>query len=315
MPPAVSVHSVANVIARLLPNPESATAIIERHHRLDRERLARSRERFNTLRKAKDGRDDALRRRAYLQPFKQSGKLYTERTTGWDDSGYAIREQTADPALKEIQAEIAHWDQRISNLEAQTKEPPCLTGAAIERFLVKLDPNAVIAEYVVEPDGDLAEVRRTIVAKREERAEVARRHRTKAELIDAARAQVHAMAGRGQPKVRPLLEGGNIEFARTKLPKTAVPVFNYVPDGAALVAFLFESELLRKIEDAIEFNFDPSNAMPQAEQARQLAALDKELTELRRNEAALVESIVADGGNAWHFPDAPIEAVLSITIG
>jgi hypothetical protein len=318
MLPATFQTPLAAVIAQL---PRHATKIIERHRKQDRARIARIRDRFKETNELKELKAEALQRRDYLEGFDRSGKLYKERSEFDKDTGAKNTIRERDPALDNTIAEINEINARIGALQAET-DPPCLTAGRIEALLGAVGPNARIAEFLVTPSlakGEsnadaLARTRREIVAKREERAGIARKHRTKDEVLAAARAQIHEMAGRGQPKVRPLLDGGAVEFPTTKLPRSLGNFFNFVPDGAALVCWIMEAEILRKVEDLIDFNTNVENSLSQPDQVRQLAALDSELLELRREEAALVETIVAEKGNAWHFPDAPIEAVLSIAI-
>ena len=319
MLPNVSALSVASVFARL-PDRKNAERIISRHRKSDRERVGRVRERFNQLRALKAEQAERLKHRAELAGFEQRGMLMKERAAGWDEKNQPITERVPDPALQETDADLARIADEIEMLRGE-QEPACLTADRIETLLAGIVPNAAITECAATPTlkkGEakpdaLARVRSVIVGKREERDDVARKTRTAAEMKQAAGAQIAGMVARGLPKVRGLLEGGELEFASTRLPKTASNFFHSVPDGAALVAFFFESEMRRKIEELIDFNVNAANAMPRAEQERQLAALDAELLQLRREEAALVEAIVVEGGSAWHFPDAPIEAVLSIS--
>jgi len=313
-----SAASVASVIARL---PESSRAIVERHHAQDSERIARNRARFDQLQEAKAAKADAIKRRAYLEPFEARGKLYRDGPTTGYDAGGSQRERLPDPALNEVNAEIAKWEKRIAALQAES-DPPAMTGGRLDALLAAIDPDASIAECRVntkvgknESDADaLARMRRAIVAKREERETVTRKHRTLDEILAAARAQVHAVAVRSVPKVLGALEGGQVEMPKAKLPGAVGHHINFVPDGVGLVCWAFQTEITAKIEELIRANFDPANAMPASEKAATLEALDAELAGLRADEAALVEGIVAAGGNAFHFPDAPLEAVLGIKI-
>lgn len=305
---------------RLLRRPQS---IIERLRQQDRARLSRIADRLGQLKELKAERANARQQHAYLSEFAARGKLYREKVTydeGEDKTDWIKTvKQIPDPALQEVAAELQVINGKIAALEAEV-EAPCMTAGRLETLLKAVPATATITENIVTPElGDesapaaLVRTRREIIEITQERANVARKHRTKAEVLEAARDQIRALAGRGQPKVRPLLEGGTIEFPMTKLPRTT-NFFHFIPDGAALVCWLMESEILRKVEDLIDFNTDAANAMPQAAQAAALAKLDGQLVRLRREEAALVETIVADGGNAWHFPDAPLEAVLGISI-
>jgi len=311
--------SAANVIARL---PEPSRAILERHHAQDSERITRNRARFDQLQEAKAAKADAIKRRAYLEQFDARGELVKYGPTTGYGAGGSQRERMADPALNDVNAEIAKWEKRIAALQAES-DPPAMTGGRLDAMLAAIDPNATITESPSTPKigktesaaDALARMRRAIVAKREARETVARKHRTLDEILTAARAQVHAVAVRSVPKVLEALDGGQVEMPKAKLPGAVGHHIHFVPDGVGLVCWAFESEITAKIEELIRANYDPANAMPASEKAAKLDALDAELAALRRDEAALVESIVGAGGNAFHFPDAPLEAVLGITIG
>jgi hypothetical protein len=315
-----STPAAASVLARL-PNTRTASAILERHRTQDRARIARNRDKLVQVRELKAAKADALTRRAYFESFEHRNQLYKEQTTGYDDKGNPIVERTSDPALQEINIEIAVIEERLAALMFES-DPPCMTAGRLEVLLSQIPPDAEITENYVTPNvgareskaDALAKIRRTIVAKREARDEIARKHRTRDEVKAAVRSQINFLAGRGVPKVRPALEGGSIEFTKIKLPGTVGHEFQYIADGVALVCWLFEKELLRRVDELIDFNADPANALGADEKVCQLSELDSELMTLRRVEASLVEAIVADGGTAWHFPDAPVEALFSITV-
>jgi hypothetical protein len=302
-----------SILARL---PNQANRILERLRKADHERLLLARERFAQVKRLKDQRTQAENRRNKLAGFAEKGMLFRE-THEWEgDNQDPTIQRVPDPQLQEVETEIARLQERIAALQAE-QDPLCLTAARAEVLLAKIPANAEIEECTVAPKAvtadALARVRRSIVGKREERDQIARKNRTKVEMVEAARTQIRSMAARGQPKVRALLEGGNVEFPVTKLPK-AGNFHHYVPDGAALVAYLFEAELIRKVESLIDFNASDKTALSADEKARQLEKLDAELMTLRREEAAIVEAIIADGGAAFHFADAPIEAVFSISV-
>lgn len=286
-----SAPSSSGLFARL-PDPAAAREIIERHHLEDRRRIGRARDKLARLNEIRDRKRDALERRA---------------TAPKDSSGA-------------ISAELRRLDKRLAAVQAESDQPT-MSGARLEILLAAYSPGNKLTACVVTPEvrGDeseadaLARVRREIVAKRAERHDVAQLTRTKAEVVTAVRDQIHAMALRGVPKVLPALSGAPVELPRVRLPAAVDHQFHHVSDGVALLCWLFEAELTAKIEELVDFNVEPSTALPEAEQRRRLAALDAEMLALRRNEAALVEFVVADGGTAFHFPDCPIEAVLSIT--
>jgi hypothetical protein len=131
------------------------------------------------------------------------------------------------------------------------------------------------------------------------------------EVRRRAKEQIAALAARGQPKTLLMFTGGEIGFPEVET-FSPNPTRTYVPDGVALVAFLFQDELFTRLDEALKFNSDDDNALSDSKRADRLAAIDAELDTLGREEAALVEAIVADGGTAYHRPQANPLHVLGI---
>jgi hypothetical protein len=108
--------------------------------------------------------------------------------------------------------------------------------------------------------------------------------------------------------------GGNIAWPPIQGPTTVGANFNPQIDAAALLAFLFEDELAKKLDQLIEANADLSGSLPLPQRANHLATLTAAIDEAERLEAAAVEAIVAEGGTAFHRPDISVLAVLSLRI-
>jgi hypothetical protein len=128
-----------------------------------------------------------------------------------------------------------------------------------------------------------------------------------------AKEQIARLAARGQPKVLMAFNGGSIEFPEAETYDPG-PTRHYVGDGVALIAALFQEELFAKVDEALKFNADDDNALTEAKREERLAAIDEELDALGREEAALVEAIVRDGGTAYHRPQANPLHVLGLRV-
>jgi hypothetical protein len=158
----------------------------------------------------------------------------------------------------------------------------------------------------------LARVREAIDGARDERKTVASASRTFDEVRQRALAAIGSLAARGVPKVLAAFRGGEIEMPQVQVPNPGNPTLTFVPDGAALVAWLFQSELERRVDALLEFNRDDDASLSASEQTKGLQTIDDRLTALYREEAGLVEAVIAEGGSAFHFADRPAECVLGI---
>lgn len=137
--------------------------------------------------------------------------------------------------------------------------------------------------------------------------------RTSAEAKTKAEATIRAMAARGKPDVGALFHGGNIGFPKTLVGRNGAQ-FRYVNDGVALVAWLFEDDLILKLDELIDAEADDANALTVDGQLRALDDVQDELLALHRERAAIVNRLAADGREAFHRPDAPFEAVMMVEI-
>lgn len=303
-----------------------ADKILARLQKDDSDHLTRKRQNYAEQQTLKAALNDAMTRANYYRA--NAGKMYRLEHKDFtapdiNNISFQIMEKNPEPAVKQVEAEVKLLRQRLAAVQAAVQaDVPRLTGGRFLKAIERIPPKAVITDAPIEmelpsdqtDDEALAVTRETIAGTIDERALILEKPRTKAEMLAAAAAQVKALAGRGVPKVRTLRADGKIEFPGTSVADNLGHARRHIPDGVALLAYLFEDELMAKIEQLIAINSDDANAMKAAAQKTALAKIDAALERLRRQEAALVESIIADGGNAYHFADAPIDAVLGISI-
>jgi hypothetical protein len=69
-----------------------------------------------------------------------------------------------------------------------------------------------------------------------------------------------------------------------------------------------------RLTPIIETNTKIGTPLSESERTKRLAEIDAELERLGREEAALVEAIVSEGGTAFHRPDADPLHVLALEI-
>ena len=113
------------------------------------------------------------------------------------------------------------------------------------------------------------------------------------------KAKLTELEANGVPKTLAMFHGGDLEMPSIKLPDRS-PFLHYVPDGVAFAVYMFGvDEVMKRLDPSLTFNADPTNAMSEADKATHIAALDADLDRLGREEAALVEAIVARA--ARHF--------------
>ena len=105
-----------------------------------------------------------------------------------------------------------------------------------------------------------------------------------------------------------------IQMPRVKLPGAHENLYHHDPDEVALLAFLFGDELERKVADYIKLNCDSESALSVEQRAARLKEIEESPLQAHRERAAFVEAIVTTGRKATHRHDAPIPAVLGITV-
>lgn len=295
---------------------EHAQSIITRLEVEDRERRSANRERQRQIHAIKMERVAIARERA----------AYTD-TRLFVGSNRKNAHSPERNAAAENNARIAALDARDATLAKQlllleSKAPiPSLTA---ERIHNELDAVTAPIIEVARPDVPLIDGERnatdalprlreaTILAK------AARREASKMPLPtsavkEAARREIKRLAGQGVPYVRSLFNGGGIDWPKLQSTATNGPYIRREINAAGLVAFLFHDLLVEKLDQLIDVQADiGGDGPPLTERKAMLAKLDAEIDHCERIEAAAVEAIIADGGKAFHRPDASVFAVLGL---
>jgi hypothetical protein len=293
--------------------PKAAAAILSRIGIENEQYLARRRTDAALVRQLKERLGETETRILDFEKARHEGRLFREVTMAGEGGAQSIVERVADESL--LGAEYEERDRlktQIVKLQASTLVP----RATAVKLQSELDAFAKYVTRSASPTsmkGGLTQLRALIDVKREERKAVANASRTYEEVREAAMSSIRSLAARGCPKVLPAFQGRAIEWPMAQVPNPGSNGYAFVTDGAALVAFLFQNELERKVDSLLEFN-RPDDALSAANQRAKLDAIDEELMALYREEAATVEAIVADGGNAFHLADRPAVAVLGIRL-
>jgi hypothetical protein len=293
--------------------PKSAAAILSRLRVDDEQRLALKRSNSAMIRRLKEQRGEAESRRAYLEKAKADGKIYREVRDGND-----VQHVPDSSPLDDVVAELANINTQIEKLTT-VDSAPRMTAVRLEASLDEFSRYVACRVSPSLAEGEslkhaLAQSRDAIDAAKAERKSIAGASRTYDEVRERALAAIGSLAARGVPKVLGAFRGGEIEMPQVQIPNPGNPSLAFVPDGAALVAWLFQSELERRVDQLLEFNREDDTALSASEQTARIQAIDDRLITLYREEAFLVEAIIADGGSAFHFADRPAECVLGIRL-
>lgn len=262
---------------------------------------------------------DALAERARLADADKAGLLITEEH-GHDDQGRNTTERKRDTArLEAVDAAVDAIRRKkalfgnaapvarltAERLKLELAKYPASKLVAVERPLVPLPKNGRAIDA-------LPRFREATLELRAEHRASSNAPRTVTEVERAAHAEIERIADRGLPRTMRMFHGGDIEWPHHELPVSHLKV----PDGLALVAFLLRDELKNKLSALLKVN---ASAFPDAlsaeDKAERLAELEAEIDAAERIEAATVEQIIAEGGKAYHRPDASVLAVLSLGVG
>jgi hypothetical protein len=300
--------------------PADAQAIITRHEIQDAERLHASRARLAHLQELRQARMHEIRARDRLAANNKYNKDAPEKQN---------KSATPRDAEAEYQQMLAAYDTKIHRRDIQIAkieaEVPaaCLTAARIlselERFSSSILEGTERPEIILqESERDIADAlprfRENVrLAKAVKRA-AENEPLPAVEVKKAARRQIHRLAAQGVPMVRQMFGGGDIAWPRIQGPATVGANYNPQINAAALLAFLFEDELSKKLDQLVEANADAAGSLPLPQRAKNLATLTAAIDEAERIEAAAVEAIIAEGGTTFHRPDISVLAVLSLRV-
>lgn len=214
----------------------------------------------------------------------------------------------------------ARLKRQIESLEAQDSAP-CLTASRVETELRRFDnvplveverPKPTLIDSENTLTDALARFRDTVTTLKTDRQRVERLALPVASVKEAARREVDRLLSRGVPNVLPMFHGNALAWPHLTTPRNGSAHLAHEIDAAGLLAFLWRDVLVEKLDELVDVNATLfTDAMTASERARRIKAIDSEIDATERLEAAAVESIIADGGDAFHRPDANVLAVLS----
>jgi hypothetical protein len=302
--------------------PAAAMDILERHRAADEERAVQARLRIDKKQTLKREEANALAARADLVAADQRNALVTEKH-GIDDKGRKTVERERDTSrLKRADTQISMIRRKIANLD-DIKSEPVKTAARIEldlepfarKSLVEVDRQDLPLHKNERPIDALPRFREQTISIIQHVKKVQRAPRTLSEVKAAARREIAKLADAGLPKTLAMFTTpAGINWPVTSIPSSHAGMHS-VPDGLALIAFLFRKELTAAIDELIKIN---AGAFPDAMDAEGRATKLSELTEAldlaERIEAACVEAIIEEGGVALHRANASVLAVLSLRV-
>jgi hypothetical protein len=302
--------------------PAAAMDILERCRVADEERAVQARLRIDKKQTLKREEANALAARADLVAADQRNALVTEKH-GIDDKGRKTVERERDTSrLKRADTQISMIRRKIANLD-DIKSEPVKTAARIEldleqfarKELVEVDRQDLPLHKNERPIDALPRFREQTISIIQHVKKVQRAPRTLSEVKAAARREIAKLADAGLPKTLAMFTTpAGINWPVTSIPSSHAGMHS-VPDGLALIAFLFRKELTAAIDELIKIN---AGAFPDATDAESRAAklleLAEELDLAERIEAACVEAIIEEGGVALHRANASVLAVLSLRV-
>lgn len=150
-----------------------------------------------------------------------------------------------------------------------------------------------------------------------------------ADAIAKARAEIEALAQRGEPDVSAIIEVGApirwphtaqrldlVGFAINKAGEAQLGGMaqGEVADPMALMAWLHKDALVARIETLIREQSDEKVALSEAARAEKLAQIDNDRLEVERAECALIWKLHRDGQAVEFREDADIRAVLGVSL-
>lgn len=297
-------------------SPE-ADAIVLRHEMQDHERQQANRSRIVRLQELRADRQRATSARDSLRAAKIVGGDNIKNNSAPDRDAKTETERL----IRAEEIKIARLDPQIAALEASAPDA-CLTAVRIKSELDRL--SSLTLDNVERPtmtltDGErdaadaLPRFRENVIQAKAAKRAALHQPLPAATVKEAARRQIHRLAARGVPMVRSLFAGGDIGWPKVAAPTTVGANYVQEIDAAALLAFLFEEQLVAKVEEIINITAGMHDApMPMRERTAHFARLDAEIDYAERVEAAAVEQIIAEGGTASHRPDISVLAVLSL---
>jgi hypothetical protein len=123
---------------------------------------------------------------------------------------------------------------------------------------------------------------------------------TAAEAKAKLRAEVDVLAAQGAPEISTLFRGGSVAWQQIQIvsdgrghhPHTVVSTQR---DAFSLQVWIHKDQILKRLEEDIDFEADGANALTSEDRAAKLAALNKSLILLQRQEEAVICRLEDEG--------------------
>lgn len=254
-----------------------------------------------------------------------------------DPNQDSFRRTTEDsPAVRELTEQIANLASELVRLREVAEVRGGRSNQAgalvrnVEDFIknlgdtVRVMPAAAVAAKTAKGEDLVAAVERRRARLRELEAD---RRKVLAAPIPSsvakaqARAQIDALAGRGQVSVAPLIEAGQ-PFRFAEIYSSIVVDgaggravgTNWSLDTEATIAWLLKDQLIAAVEREISECADDANALSPEARAAKLAEIEGDQLFVQREEESLVETAERNGLTIMRRADASPLAVLGIAV-
>jgi hypothetical protein len=241
----------------------------------------------------------------------------TSLTVEVEDHPALVIERTR---LADMDEEIAELQGRYERLGEQYDGLSRLVGN-LERWLVETVPSAAVirAAPAVRPprkSEDLATaIERCRRRVRELDADLARINAApppSSEAKKLAREQLAALAARGRPQVRSLVNhGGEIQWPYVV--NAGPQAQESAADAVGLLAWLFRDQVASALDSEIDAIADDAAALTPEQRADQRARALADRLAIEREEEAFVRMVVAGGAGVMRRPDCDPRAVLGLS--
>ncbi|RXG89241.1 hypothetical protein [Bradyrhizobium zhanjiangense] len=243
-----------------------------------------------------------------------------------DDDPLVIVERAA---LTKQDAELARLKRLEEQHGARRRVLAALVNAA-ETWIKTASASMKIAMYPVEPSQlkkgeSIADaVERLRRRGRELQADLDRVRAApwpSALARERMRAQIASMAEAGRPLAHHLVDHGEpVAFATRSIPARVLNVapeaiaFSEIPDTLALLAWLHQDELIRRLDAEIDTTADDANALDADQRRHAEAEILADRLSIEREEAELCWQQATDGGPISLRLDLAPEALLGVTL-
>ncbi len=307
-----------------LPEPAA-----ERLHRLRHEREEAAVLTRAAFEQWQELHTEAQRRRnriSQLRAPRGVGKGLTEPGHSLDDDDPRVAiEQTA---LTKQEAELARLKRLEEQHGARRRSLAALVKGA-EDWIKSVPAAMTIAMHPIEPQLKKGEsiadaVERLRRRWRELQADLDRVRAApwpSSLARERMRAQIAALAEAGRPAVHHLVDFNEaVAFATRNVPVrilNSAPEaigFGEVPDVLALIAWLHQDELIRRLDAEIDATADDAHALDADQRRRAEAEILADRLSLEREEAELCWRQAADGRPIVHRPDLDPQALLGVKL-